>query len=315
MLGKRIAIGTATAAMVAIGATTEMAWAGGQGDPLYGDLNRDGLTDRATLAAAPPDRCAVRVELGTSGGRYRPPSTYTYPKPGADPAGHCPDVGVIVDLGGNGSIELVLAWFDGRPPGVTSELLVLRDYTPAGGFTAIDQPSFMGLADFNGDGRQDIYEWTDQGDGFATFLNTADGRLVPGPVKWCSGRPEFHLADFNGNGAMDVAIAYAERCGDLSSGVVVVLDKGRVVRLEQDAVGAKTWMVAVLDANNDGVPDVRTDNRVTGEVTHFIGNGGGTFTAAPVANDDVAYAHGGKEKSASTSWRTTPPRRRRKSSS
>jgi len=154
-------------------------FAGGQGDPLFGDVNGDGIVDRVTLVDGGPGLCDVSVALGDGSGGFGPPTTYTYAKPG----------------------------------------------TPVGWWVqAIYQPSEIALADFNGDGRQDVYEWTDQGDGFRTFLNTSDGRLVPGPVQFCSGRPDFELADFDADGAMDVLIAYIEGCSGPFMGVVVVLD-------------------------------------------------------------------------------------------
>jgi hypothetical protein len=203
---------------------------------------------------------------------------------------------VVVDLGGNGTVELVLAWFGGRPVGYAYDLLVLRNFNPVAGFIAIYQPSFIGLADFNGDGRQDVYEWTDQGEGFATYLNTAAGTLVPGPVKWCAGSVQYVLADFNRNGAMDVVIAYFEGCGAYFSGVVVVLDSGAVVHLKADVDGDQTWRTGALDANGDGIPDVVTANVDTGEITHFINNGHAVFTPAPIANDDVPAPISGTRK-------------------
>jgi hypothetical protein len=278
---------TLSAAVVTAGVAMPVARAA-QGDPIYGDLNNDNLVDRVTLGVAPPDRCSVSVELAEPGGGYLPARRYRYAKPAAGPLAACPDLGVVVDLGGDGTVELVLAWFDGRPPGYTHDLLTLRNYIPSTGFDAIFQPSSIGLADFNGDGRQDVYEWTDQGDGFATYLNTAAGTLVPGPVKWCSGRPQFVLADVNRNGAMDVVIAYVEGCAAYFSGVVVVLDSGAVVNLEADILGEALWTVDVLDVNGDTIPDVVTENEVTGEITHFINDGNARFTPAPVANNDVA---------------------------
>jgi hypothetical protein len=293
MWAKRVAVVATVATMAAVGAVAP-AWAGFRDESLYGDLNGDGIVDRATLAGGSPTECGVQVALGNGSGGYGPTTTYLYEPPGDYL--YCPDMGVVIDLGGDGTAELALAWFDGRPPGVESDLLVLRDYRPVGGFDAIYQPSYIGLADFNGDGRQDVYEWTDQGDGFLTYLNTASGQLVPGPVRWpCGWAPEYELVDFNRNGAADVLIGYAGECGAYQSGVVVVLDSGAVVHLEGDPLGDQYWSIAVLDANADGISDVRTGNLVTGEITHFIGNGRGGFGEAPLADDDTASTKGTKK--------------------
>nr|MDT0658327.1 hypothetical protein [Micromonospora sp. DSM 115978] len=284
-----------TVAATLVAAAGPAAADGGQGDPLYGDLNLDRLPDRVVVTGVggvQPGRCPVRVELGRAGGGYQAARTYTYPVPGGA-LGYCPDMGVIVDLGGDGRVEIVLAWFDGRPSDVDHDLLVLRDFTPVTGFDAIYQPSYIRLADFNGDGRQDVYQWTDQGDGFRSFLNTADGRLVPGPVRFtqfCTSDPDFELADFHRNGGRGLAIAYLDYCNTFSSGVAVVGYDGVRTDLEFDEFGEQWWAMDVLDANADGNPDVRTDNEVTGEITHFLGLGDGTFAESPRAVADRAIA-------------------------
>jgi hypothetical protein len=287
MWSKRIAVLTAAVTMVVAGAAAPPAWAGGRNAPFYGDLNGDLLTDRASLTDAPPNRCGVVVQLGRPGSRYAPPTVHSYPAPSRLAPRQCPDLGVIVDLGKNGSAELVVGWFAGRPPGISYDLLVLRNYQPSAGFAALFQPSAIGIADFNADGRKDIYEWTDQGEGFSTYLNTSAGGLVPGPVKFCAGRVTTRLADFDGNRAMDVAIAYAESCGDGSSGVAVLLDSGVVVPLRQDADGSKLWTLDVADADGNGVPDLRTREEFSGEITHFITLGPRVFAPAPTPKQDV----------------------------
>lgn len=275
-------------------ATAPPANADEPGAPIHGDLNGDGRTDRVRLGTAPPDRCAVAVELGLTGGGYAPPRTYTYPEPGGNAVGACPDLGVALDLGRDGRAELVVTWFAGPPPGVERELLVLRNFQPLTGFEAIFQPSYIGLADFNGDQRPDVYEWTDQGEGFATWLNPGNGNLVPGPVRLCSGPLEFRLADFNRNGAMDVAIAYLEGCGDASNGVVVVLDDGRMIPLQHDVDAVASWTLEVLDVNTDRIPDVITYHQSTAGISTFIGVGDGTFVLAPLAVRDSYTVSAGR---------------------
>lgn len=293
MWGKRITMILAAAATLILAASAGPAHArGGQGEPLLGDLNRDGLVDRVTFTgSALTGQCPIRVEQGRAGGGYQSTRTYAFPIPGGA-AGYCPDMGVIVDLGGDGTVEIVAAWFDGRPPGVDTDLIVLRDFTPVDGFAGIFQPSFIQLADFNGDGRQDVYEWTDQAEGLISFLNTSDGRLVPGPVRFaefCTPDPDFELADFHRNGGRGLAIAYFDGCGSGASGVAVVGWNGVRMDLERDPLGEVFWRQDVRDANGDGIPDVRTDNDNTGEVTHFNGLGDGRFVESPRAIADRPY--------------------------
>lgn len=286
----RIAAVAVLAAVVTGTLPAQPGWSAGPEQPFYGDLDRDGYLDRVTLAAISASGCPVRVERGRAGGTFLPVRTYYYPAPGTGTFRACADMGVALDLGGDGSVELVLAWFAGAPPGFDFDLLVLRNFTPAGGFTAIFQPSYIGTADFNGDRLMDVYEWTDQGEGFRSYLNTPASRLVPGPVRWCFyNLPDLELADFQRNGRMDVVIAYSQGCDGMTSGVVVVRDDGSPVHLEQDPDGVETWSVAVGNYNGDRFPDVRTENEVTHEITRYLSRGDGTFVESPLAVADRFY--------------------------
>ena len=289
MWKKRVAITTVIAAMASMGATAP-ALAGGVGETLYGDLNGDRRTDLVRLTSAPPDKCAVLVQLGKAGGGYQGPKLYAYPEPGGnDGVFQCPDIGTMVDLGRNGSMELVVGWFAGRPPGMDQDLLVLRDFRPAGGIAGMFQPSYIDVADFNGDGRKDIYQWTDQGEGFTTYLNTADGTLAPGPISFCANlvQPP-RLADFTRDRATEVVLPFYERCGEMSSGVAVLFADGRTDYLERDPAGDQTWNSAITDADIDGIPDVRTVNNITGEISHYLVRTPARFLEAPTPAPDVA---------------------------
>ncbi|GAB3814884.1 FG-GAP repeat domain-containing protein [Micromonospora zhanjiangensis] len=273
------------AVLFAVGVAAAPASADGRNDPIAADLNGDGLTDRVTLDAVPGPvtNCAVVVELAKPGGGYQAPQPHVYlTLPGA--RNYCPDLGTAVRVSSTRT-DLVVGWFSGRPPEAGSDLLVIRDFRVVGGAMGIFQPSVIGSADFNGDGRQDVYEWTDQGDGFQTFLTSGIGTLTRGPVRYCSGRPDPHLADFNRNRATDVVLGYIEGCPGYTTGVVVILDDGRQVDLQRDTFGDRTWAVGVDDFNRDGRDDVvTTDDH--GTVTHFFGNGDGTFVAGPRPSPD-----------------------------
>lgn len=275
----RAGVASAVAVTGLAGATPAGAQGNGQGDPLYGDLNGDGVEDRATLGADATG-CTVAVELGDGAGGYLPASTYTYPN--TSDVGYCPDMGVIVDLGGDGVSELVLAWFWGRYDATDAhDLLVLRDYAPVAGFTAIWQPSQIGTADFNGDGLVDVYEWTDQGDGFQTYLNTASSELVPGPLHHHGEPSEYALVDADEDGADDLVMSYTSTSAEPYFGVVVVLDDGTTTYLQAegpDVPESQWWSIDVDDFNGDGHVDVRTTEVNSGDVVTFWGNGTGAFT-------------------------------------
>ncbi|MBF9133323.1 hypothetical protein I0C86_30815 [Plantactinospora sp. S1510] len=285
----RRAIAISVVTMINLGIAAP-ALAGGRGETLYGDLDGDRRTDLIRLVSAPPDRCAVLVRLGRAGGGYQGSKLYTYPEPGGDDGVfQCPDLGTIVDLGRDGSTELVIGWFAGRPAGVDQDLLVLRDFQPDGGTTGLFQPSYVGVADFNGDGRKDIYEWTDQGEGLATHLNTPAGELIPGPINFCGllVQPPL-LADFTLDRHTEVVLPFYQQCGVADSGVAVLFSDSRTEYLEQDPLGEHVWTSAIEDADADGVPDVRTVDRDSGEVSHYLVRPPARFLEAPTPEPDLA---------------------------
>ncbi|GAA3748272.1 hypothetical protein GCM10022225_35300 [Plantactinospora mayteni] len=300
MRGSRIAAITVAIMATAggLGVRAPLGWAGGPGEPIVADVNGDGRPDRVVLdlTVGAVTTCRVVVSLGQAGGGYAAPQAYGYlTLPAAEP--NCADMGVGLNLDADAAAELALTWFAGPPSTVPNTLLVLDNFRVTRGFNTIFQPSFIGTADFNGDGRQDIYEWTDQGEGFATYLATGSGTLVPGPVRYCSGPLQPRLADFNRNGAMDVVIAYVEGCGPYFSGVAVVRDDGSLVHLHTDVLGLASWTVQTDDANHDGLVDVTTHNESTGEIATFISLGDGSFVRAPVAIRDYPTVSGSRATS------------------
>jgi hypothetical protein len=272
------------------------AWAGGRGEQILGDVDGDGFADRVTLGIVEPDYCSVIVEYGTEDGGFRLPVAHVYLRPGGSgPGTRCPELGVAVDLDTDRAEELVVAWYPGPPPTVPYNLLVLdAAFQPSFGLLeAIFAPYHLGKADFNGDGRLDVYAVTDQGQGIETYLNLGDGTLTHGPAGWCALPIQYAVADLYLDGRADLVTSYAERCvpETLTSGVVVVSDDGTPQILREDPLGVETWSAQVTHANADRLPDIRTVSRLTGGVKHFI-NTGDRYVQAPKANTDTVQLSG-----------------------
>ncbi|AVT31516.1 hypothetical protein C6361_20820 [Plantactinospora sp. BC1] len=281
------------------GTAPSPAWAAGRGEQILGDVNGDGLTDLVTLGLVQPDYCSVIVEYGMPSGGYRPPVAYVYLRPGGSGMGtRCPELGVAVDLDTDRTEELVVAWYPGPPPTVPYNLMVLNTaFQPSFGLVeAIFAPYYLGTADFNGDGREDVYSVTDQGQGIETYLNLGNGTLTHGPEKWCARPLEYELRDFDLDGRTDLVNSYIQRClsATFASGVVVVLDDGTPQELQHDPTGMQTWTTRVVNVNGDRFPDIRTISQPTGAVEHFIGTGGGRFVRSPKANSDTVRLTGNR---------------------
>jgi hypothetical protein len=257
--------------------------AGNARQPIFGDLNRDGRVDRVTLG---PDTgsptgtptCEVSVEYGKRDGGFRAPQTYSYTSPWPNQP-FCPNMGEAINLGKRGQIELVLTHFVANDD---PELLVLRDFKLVATFNGMTFPSTIRSADFNGDGRVDLWESSDQVTRLQTFTNTPDGTLVPGPIDVCSqdSIPHHVLADFNGDGGQDFLVAL--RCHFTDQSVQVLFGNGQPpVTLASRSTVHFAFDVFPVDVNNDGIPDAGIkDTADDGTITYrlFQNNGHGTFT-------------------------------------
>ncbi|MBE1488283.1 FG-GAP repeat domain-containing protein [Plantactinospora soyae] len=256
--------------------------AGGLNDSIWADLNGDRRLDLIHPGSSSDhQQCAISVQWGGTGAVEEHP----YLPPGAQvPVSHCPDMGVAVDLGGNGSTELIVGSFHGGPVGAQGSIFVLRNFVPEVLESSEIQLNEIGTADFNGDRRTDVFWWTNQGAGFVTYLNTAAGQLSYGPIQQDQGEINDHqVADFDGNGAMDALVAFHTATTEPSMGVVVIFDDGTKAWLHQGDDGG--WTAEVVDANADGRPDVQTSEGL------FLNRGNRTFGTGPIANDDLAHAY------------------------
>jgi FG-GAP-like repeat/Abnormal spindle-like microcephaly-assoc'd, ASPM-SPD-2-Hydin len=82
------------------------------------------------------------------------------------------------------------------------------------------------------------------------------------------------VADFNGDGKLDVAI------GNITTNTVAVLlgnGDGTFGPAQDFVVGSQVRSIAVGDFNGDGKLDLATANNVSGTVSILLGNGDGTF--------------------------------------
>lgn len=270
------------AALVVPVLVPDSAAAGNRRQPIVADLNRDGLIDRATLGPelgtpTGTPNCTISVELRRPNGTYRPPAVRTYASPFTRQP-FCPDMGEAINLGPLGEIELVLTHFFASE---TPTLLVLKNYKPVARFEGMTFPSTIRSEDFNGDGREDIWQSSDQTLRLQTFTNTGLGTLVPGPISACSydSIPQHVLADFNGDGGQDFLVA--TRCQSTFSAQVLFGNGQPPAILATRTATFGAYQVFTGDINNDRIPDaVVLDRAADGAVTtrYFQNDGHGVFT-------------------------------------
>ncbi|MEE6257780.1 Ig-like domain-containing protein [Plantactinospora sonchi] len=291
MSSRRLAAAVAVLVAIATGAAAPAAHAALPGEPLYGDFNADGITDLAVLGETAPNLCSTIVELGQAPGVYAPPVAYTYLRPNGTSEAHCPDVGVALSVDDDPADELWVGWSTDAPVTVSFNRLVLQPPTfiPSAYHTSlIRQPSFVGVGTFILGGRKSPY---DVGPGGVQNFVINGASVVPGPVAFCTvDSPAVIVGDFNRDGVDGVLVSYRQSCADNSSGVLRIRNNGTVAQiLETDPTGATSWGSQAVNANDDRYTDVRTVNRGTGQVNHFINHTVGTettFIKAPDANTD-----------------------------
>lgn len=175
------------------------------------------------------------------------------------------------DFNRDGKADLVVANYMAQ--GTVSVLLGNGDgtFAPKADFAAGAYANEITIADFNGDGAQDLAV---QGTSIGILLGNGDGTFrapVTSPAVGAQHAPA--AGDFNKDGKMD--LAYISFTG------VSVLNgngDGTFSAGASYAAGGSAELVIAGDLNNDGAIDLATPNAVSGgTVSVLMNNGDGTF--------------------------------------
>jgi hypothetical protein len=256
----------------------------GLGALAVGDLNGDGHPD---LVLA--DESSVFIFLGHGDGTFQAPVQYA--------ANGFPVAAAVGDWNGDGILDVAVA-----TPGSNTVTILLgrgdgsfaaaRSYwsSPAAG------PATTSIAagDFNGDGIPDLVVANAADDFVNILLGNGDGTFQAPqryPAVWPAWR--LHVADFNGDGSLDVAgVATDPASGNGLVFIVLGNGDGSFQDPLTFAAGNGPNFLAVGDFNGDGNLDLVTTNFyaegdfrhppiiIENDVRVLLGNGDGTFQPA-----------------------------------
>jgi hypothetical protein len=287
---------------------TPAAQAGGPDEPVVGDLNGDGRADRVTLRGGAPAACQADLQLGVAGGGYATPVRRTFTVTGAQ-VSYCPDMGTVVDLGGDGVAELLLTWFWGSPL-ADADVIVLRDWVRVGGFRGQFQPSSIGSdVDFNGDGLEDLWQTTDQGEGFSSYLNQPSSSVVDGPASVGSDTGVgVEFGDVNGDGGTDVAVtATGVGLNERSDWWLDVIDGKTGYHDPVVPLGAYGLTPDFVDVNADGRVDLvgQWSGDRSLPPTTWLNQGAGRLAQVPLVQESFSAATPRMSKVSGGTWRVT----------
>jgi hypothetical protein len=267
VLTRTIAVVATLACFAVRGATTSPSFSARRDYPsaagfvIVADVNGDGIPDVVAL-----DGATIATLLGNGNGTF-------HTGPGSTPGGSVFD-GVPIDLNGNGKIDLIVSAYrmglgvlfgngDGtfQPP----------TYYPTGSDTL---QGYVVVGDFNGDGIPDAVIPADSG--IWLFTGKGGGVFNQGvltsitPYEATQGA-HVVAADFNGDGHLDLAVAY--RPVGEETGFMVLFGNGNgTFQTPVFYPGTDPICMVVADINGDGRPDL-----VVSGPTIYINNGKGAL--------------------------------------
>jgi hypothetical protein len=262
-----------------------------------GDFNGDGVPDLAVANFGnifAGRGASVSILLGNSEGSFQPAVNYPFVRTGSPDLGHLPgSISVVgADFNGDGVPDLAVATVklrdDFGDDGQVGVLLGNGDGTFQAAITydaGSALPIVLAAGDFNGDGKADLAVTIYGGNEVGVLLGNGDGTfqaVMSYPVGPNLDPWYVTVGDLNGDGILDLAVS--------SGGSVSVLlgngdgtfraAHGYPVGLSENYGGSGN-SVAIGDFNGDGKPDLVVVNNAGNNVSVLLGNGDGTFPAAP----------------------------------
>jgi hypothetical protein len=186
---------------------------------------------------------------------------------------------VAAELTSSGNVDLIVVDYGGH----VSVLLGNGDGTFQSPLSfPIGAPIDVAVGDLNEDGRPDLVVVESPGgtDGVLhIFFGEGDGKFHAGPSYQVGVAPiSVAIADFNGDGHLDVAVANSNHFK--KHGSVMVFSGNGKGKLAKDAtyvVAGSPWSVAAGDLNGDKFPDLAVTQETAATVAVLLNDGTGKF--------------------------------------
>lgn len=253
------------------------------------DFNRDGKLDVAQIASAYP--VGVAVYLGNGNGTLNAVRDFN--------SGVYLSQLATADFNNDGNADIAafgqdrfgvpaLAILLGNGEGALQP--ALPSFNPVGTIAVIP-------GDFNNDGRVDLAVLSNApgAEEVLIFPGKGDGTFeTPLITQFNAGAIAMSVADFDGNGTLDIALV--EPCYTCASSIVILLGNGDGTFKTGGTfeTGVDSNSIVSADFNNDGIPDLAVANELgyehaPGTLSVLLGNGDGTFQKEiPIVNAGIS---------------------------
>jgi len=230
-----------------------------------GDVNGDGRVD-LVIANCGSKNLSIRFGGAAGNGAFSGPAHI-------GPLGDCPFPIKLGDVNADGKLDIVTIT-DGKTVNVYRGNGAGVFGVPAT-YSAGKSPASVAIADFNGDGKNDLAIGNGSGTDVSVLLNVGDGTFTAA-IDYPSGGQEVRsvaAADLNGDGKIDLALGNG---GTTTVGILLGNGNGTFRGAVTYAVSGSPWSLAAADLNSDGRLDLVAAD-VFKSVSLLIGNGDGTF--------------------------------------
>jgi hypothetical protein len=186
----------------------------------------------------------------------------------------------VGDFNGDGKADLavLLGGPQQGPSGRTVSIMLGNGdgtFQPPQDYRAGEDPSFVAVGDFNGDGKLDLAVTNKTSNSVSILLGNGDGTFRPQAFYASQMEPVFvAVGDFNGDGKADLAVSNG---GSNSVSILQGNGDGTFRQAKSYATEVGPAAVSVGDFNGDGKADLAVVNWGSNTVSILLGNGDGSF--------------------------------------